>query len=135
LGAWGPGLFDNDDAMDLIDALAEEGTPELLTTALEEVAASTSENMLSPLFDKALAAADLIAASRGQGRPDLPEEAPSWITDGRHEFDDRAVALARQAVQRAIEEQSRLAGRWFDPDIAARWIEHVNNLARRLERL
>jgi len=131
LGAWGPGLFENDDAMDLIDALAEEESPELLTTALEGVAASP-EDLFGPLFDKALAAADLVAASRGHPSPELPEETPSWITDGRYESDDTAVALARQVVRRAIQEQSRLAARWFDPQKAGEWIDRVQNLSQRL---
>jgi hypothetical protein len=80
MGDWGPGIYDNDDAMDWVYDLLDSGGLSRVKQALDVIA---QDNLTLPDIADcriALVAADLIAALDGDSNPDLPEEAEEWIS-------------------------------------------------------
>jgi hypothetical protein len=135
MGAWGVGPFENDEALDwaldLQDAAAEG--PAFVEEYLQRVAEWPADEFLeAPDCTVALAAAEVVAAMRGQRTADLPESVEAWLK-GRGAPDPKLVALANAAVARTLAD-SELAELWNDaePDEAKAWREHCAGLQRRL---
>lgn len=71
MGTWGPGLFDNDDALDLLDALAGQDAPQRRQT-LERIVRRSPQQLDDAgwMFDRAgeiVAAAAVVAAGLPSG--------------------------------------------------------------------
>ena len=83
-GSWGPGILDNDSALDFLTQVTSTNGAELVRNALDT--ALTDE---SPLEDeqasRALAAAELVAAMKGDASNDLPAIYKEWAV--RHSID------------------------------------------------
>lgn len=109
MGAWAQGVFDNDTAEDWTDKF--DGNPP--TSIVEKAigAASKSKSLPQEICSVALAAAEVIAASRGNPCPDLPPSIKAWIMKKPFRADD---ALAQQAIGclDRIATRSELAELW-----------------------
>src|SRR5436309_13498293 len=76
-GAWGPGAFDNDDALDWVDTLVNQGNVEPVYRTLKQ--ASEASYIEAPLGSAALAAAEVVAGMQGKPGDDLPKQLTSWM--------------------------------------------------------
>lgn len=114
MGAWGTGVFDNDGAGDLLGDLrdAEPGQRVDLAREALQLAVDTTDYLEVTEGEAAVAAAAVIAAARsGQG---------SSYSDGTERFaadfiplpSGTDLALARQALDRVIGEQSEWRELW-----------------------
>ena len=130
MGAWGTGSFENDDALDWMGDLAESGDAAAVESALKVVAESTGY-LEAPEGSAALAAAEVVAALRGQPAGDLPEEV-ALFTRGRARPSPELVATARAAVERVLQD-SELRELWEETDDFETWQAGVADLVRRLQ--
>lgn len=129
LTIWGPGCWDNDAALDLVSDLLDAPLP----NARLEDAFTAAPHAASAA--RAVAAADLAAATRGRPAVDMPEDARELIGLYLVFASDDLLARAETAVAAAAAEGAPLRERWRgDPDEAA-WRETVTRLCERLARL
>jgi hypothetical protein len=150
MGAWGTGVFENDDALDwcgeFLDAPSGAGSrrspgKDALVTAALQRAADKDEGYEADAASAGLAAAEVVAALAGRPGPELsaadedstPGEVAAWARDrGSDALQQPQVrALAAQAVRRALD-GSELAELWEEAEHAAAWRAAVEDLLRRL---
>jgi hypothetical protein len=134
VGAWGARAFENDDAMDWVYGLEMAQDTTFVAQALERVAESDDVYLEVPECCKALAAAEVIAALKGQPGPGLPDEVVLWINERRAGIDCLLVELAVQAVERVRNDpDSELKELWDESDHSREWYGPVDDLLSRLE--
>ena len=130
MGAWSYTSFDNDDALDFIFEVEEDGEP-AVANAFEVV------NFLKQGEDPergdacvALAAAELVAARGGKPPTYFPEQAAALVPKISDHKDLKADAL--KAVQRVLR-QSELRELWSMTEDFDKWRTHVEDLLERLK--
>lgn len=131
MGAWGTGVFENDDAADWVWELEDDDDGSVLVDALKEVVDLDLEDYVeAPEACNALAAAEIIAAARGHHGAELPSEAREWIGRNGALVDRAMVALAAGAVER-ISINSELKELWDEAE-SEEWPQVVADLLARL---
>jgi len=130
MGAWGAGVFENDDAMDFVFELTEAESWKLvrrmLRDCLEEGFTDAAQSAM------ALAAAEAVAAAKGHPVKDLPTEVASWVAQFREDLPAGLEDRARDAVEKVMdEEESELRQLWADENDAA-WKAALDDLINRL---
>jgi hypothetical protein len=133
MGAWGPGSFQNDTALDFLeDALRSQST-HLVTDALRSADDAPAVQQLDiQIAERVLAAGELIAASCGRGAGELPEGALEWVRNHHDQLDESILALAGRAVRRVVQEAPAYRELWFSSQKAEAWLSSVQDLAGRL---
>jgi hypothetical protein len=130
MGAWSHTAFGNDDALDFIEEMKEDGVA-ALENAFEVVNhLDEADYIEAPDACVALAAAELVAAAAGRAPADLPDQAREVVDAlrGRPGLRERAlVAVAR------ILANSQLRELWGDTADFALWEGSVRDLQGRLK--
>lgn len=127
MGAWGPGSFDNDDALDWVADLHDDGDVRMISMAFDE--ADEGEIEL-PEAASIIAAAETVAAMNGRPSADLPGEAADWLAANRPRPDAALTARARAAVA-AVRAGSELKELWEQHDSTG-WYAALDDLLHRL---
>jgi hypothetical protein len=130
MSAWGPGYFDNDDALDLIGELQESGGSTALEDALNAIPLDDSEYVEAPECSMAIAAAEIVAALSKHPSADLPDEIKKWIK-GKLVPNERLRKLAHDAIDR-IGRSSELRELWAESPDGKAWSASLRDLQRRL---
>lgn len=130
MGAWGSGVFENDDASDWVWELEDDTDGSVLVEALSAVTDADPGEVDAPDACNALAAAEIVAAARGKRSVELPAEAEAWLAANTAAVDDRLVALAVAATAR-VADDSELKDLWDEAGDSA-WAEGVAALLERL---
>ncbi len=146
MGDWGPGIFDNDSALDWIGDLleSEDASPvyDALKCALKHDGVKRKwflgicvqrrkEKLPAEQATKALAAAEIVAARFGQPLSKLPNGVAEWLEQHSSLFEPELVVMAQQAMNK-IKTDSELKQLWEEGDGAAKWLSSVADLERRL---
>ncbi|HLO41400.1 MAG TPA: DUF4259 domain-containing protein [Phycisphaerales bacterium] len=155
MAAWGTGPFDNDDALDYVMDVADAPDGEgdgcklpMVMQCITRAASARAGSCDAIIAANALVAAEIIAALRGKGHPELvtaeveDDDGPmaalvAWIRDPArkdgvvHRAD--VMELARRAVER-VRNESELAELWSEaePKNAAEWRAAADDLLHRL---
>jgi hypothetical protein len=127
MGAWGEGVFENDTAGDWTDQFEESAPPSIVSAAIVEVL--DCDDPGADACSAALAAAEVIAASRGHAARGLPDEIKDWLAKTKFQADDELARQAREAVVR-IAECSELRQLFEN---ASTWRRGLENLQHRLQ--
>jgi hypothetical protein len=123
VGAWGPGPFENDDALDLVGDVSDNPTWERMTTFLGRVA-SHAEYLEAPDGSRAVAVAALVCGQAPEGSEDLLARlGPPPAKAGLH-----VVA----ALNRVLAEHSELDELWRETDEHEAWRATVAQLQAKL---
>ena len=131
MGAWHAGPFDNDDAMDWVAELEAEGLP-AAGAILQGVSDLEDGDYLdAPIASQALAAAEVVAALRGQPRSELPDDVAAWVARYPEDPGPELLGHARRAVARVVRE-SELKELWEESAEAGVWRAATEDLRRRL---
>ena len=132
MGAWGSGVFENDDASDWVWDLEDDTDGHVVIEALSVVVDTPiDEQPEAPDCSNALAAAEVVASARAAASTThLPTEASVWIQANRALVTPALVALASGAVER-IALDSELKDLWDDAGNTS-WQEIVADLQARL---
>lgn len=110
MGAWGPGVFENDGALDWADGFADAST---LTRTLDAACVAASAYLDADDGSAALAAAAVVARWHAPSSTDaLPEQLEAWVVGRTEPPDAELVARAVEAVERVNAERSELASLW-----------------------
>ena len=128
MGAWGPGPFENDTAMDWVRELRESGDPGYPLAALRKL------DGVGPLARRAaeirMAAAEAVAASRGRSAEEVPSGVLQWLRASGARADAAGAELALRVTD-AIEDDSELQLLRDEGD-GSLWHAGVADLRRRL---
>jgi gamma-glutamylcysteine synthetase len=108
MGTWGAGPFDNDDAIDWVQDLVASDEIELLVYVLSGAAASEGYLGLTEC-NVAIAAATVVACSKGISRMALPDEVEGWVDRWGKNLTQADAVVAANAVERCLREGSELA--------------------------
>ncbi|WP_354637493.1 DUF4259 domain-containing protein [Kitasatospora camelliae] len=127
MGTWDIGPFDNDTAADFACTLDETAPDEREDLIRSTLAATvrTRDYLDSWHAEESVAAAALVAAQCPDGEPVTttygPSEAlPCFATDLR--------AVAAEALDRVLAEESELAELWDDTDSGPQWRRSISDL-------
>jgi hypothetical protein len=134
MGAWGTGLFENDDALDFAGDVVERGGLALVENVLEELLDMSDEYIEAPDAEQVLVAAEIVAALAGRPAAEYPDELAEWLDALDAVPDDALVDTARRAVQRVLTPPSELLELWEEAgeDDYAEWRVGVEAIAARL---
>lgn len=133
MGAWGIGVWENDDAADFETELASKGSQVIEHALAQKTMGDYSDESLCA---KALAAADLIAAAHGNNSKDFPTQAAQaaeWLQANPYRPTQRSTNRALKVVQ-TIMTNSELANLWQETKEAASWKRSLKNLETRLQK-
>jgi len=131
MGAWGSGVFENDDAGDWVWELEDDADGSVIVEALSIIVdTAIDEQPDAGDSSNALAAAEVVASARGPRTPGLPTEASVWIQAHAALVDQSWLALASGAVER-IAIDSELKDLW-DASGDGTWADGVADLLSRL---
>ncbi len=131
MGAWGIGHFENDDAGDWVFELEDTKSLDPVKSAFAAVDES-GDYLESPDASAALAAAEIIAAIRGNPASDLPESVASIIDDLGAAVHGDLAAKAISVVEK-VKSGSELRELWEETDDFAEWLSKVDDLLQRLQ--
>lgn len=144
MGAWGIGIFDNDDACDWIDELIEEDDIDFICSTFKKIGSGIDDTLLSRMLEEKkelyieepegsaiLAAAEIVAALNGKAGKDIPEEAIAWIEENMENSTQELLSLAKTAVK-SVRENSELRELWEESDDMEGWLAEVEDLENRL---
>jgi hypothetical protein len=135
MGAWGTGVFENDDAMDWARDFEQAPSEPLLRQAFEAVVGVEDYLERDP-GSHALAAAEVLATARGRSCQDIPQALRDWAAANQGVATPELVAQALAAIDRVtIVGSSEVAELWAetakDADAAA-WLANIDGLRQRL---
>jgi len=133
MGAWGSGSFENDGALDWV---AELAAADGLGFLQETFAAVIDEGDYLDAYhcERALAAAEVVAALQGAPGAGLPDEAAARVEAHRNADIAPLVATALRAIDR-VRSESELQELWAeDEDMLAEWEAAVEALVGRLRK-
>ena len=133
-GAWDTGSFENDDALDWVWELSESNDLSVVEQTLQ-AAASSSGYLEAPTASMAIAAAEVVAALRGNPSSELPAEVTEWVKAHPVVVSDDLLKTTRKAIDNIKKlESSELAQLWSDSeDLAKAWHADVADLVQRLQ--
>ena len=122
-GAWGPGNFDNDDALDWAgQCVASKGASVIAATLQSALQAGAIE---APDGAMAIAAAEVVAAAKGKPGKALPRVLRDWLERQPKADIARLAPIARKALVRVKDPKlSEVAQLWREsgdkqwPDMA-----------------
>ncbi|MEP0392889.1 MAG: DUF4259 domain-containing protein [Erythrobacter sp.] len=126
MGAWGPGSFDNDDAMDFAGEIT---SPEDLLGPL--TLESPEHDIDAELGCRIIVVAECVAAMRGFPSPHLPDALAEQVTGfGRP---SQSLYLHARDHLAAVLERGELLGLWSEGD-PSEFVDAVHELIGRLNR-
>jgi len=134
MGAWGTGVFDNDEAADFADEVAGGGGIEAVEEALDRVLDSEVEYLELPDAAAGLVAAEIVARLHGRPGPasTYAEGVDAWIAEESPAAPAALVKKARAAIARILTDSSEMKELWLESDDFDEWKRAVDGLTARL---
>lgn len=149
MGAWGPGVFENDLAADWVEMFRKDGTPGYLPYTFEDIDINP-EFVNEVVSSFVLAAAEVVAAAGSQPlasewrpRPiddhsdrmtGLPASVQEWLVRTKFKPDKDLVKLAKRCVSRVLE-NSEIKDEWQASGHFDEWKQAVDDLLSRLAKV
>jgi len=133
MGAWGKGIYDNDDACDFVGEVVDSLDLSRIDSAVNEVL-NANTYLEAPLAAQGLVAADVVARLRGEwgDRNSYTGVIAQWAERANVTASDELLRKARQVVQRVRTEPSELLELWSDDPDPETWHATLDTLLQRL---
>jgi hypothetical protein len=133
MGAWGPGSFDNDSALDWLSMEFEPEGASAVIAALKRVANLTDDAYLDvDDASAAVAAAEIFAAARNDDMSRLPERLHLIATQSQREFAEPGLPLIACGAVARVLRQSELNDLWSEDGADNPWRAEMLKLSSRL---
>jgi hypothetical protein len=134
MGAWGPGVFENDAACDFVSAVADGGGMAALAEALDRVSSSGRNYLEAPDAEEGLAAAEIVARLKGGSGQQTAYSASidAWIEGLPTGVLDELIGKAKRSITRILSEPSELLELWKESDDFESWKRSVEEISKRL---
>lgn len=133
MGAWGPGIFDNDTACDWAYELEGRHDLGVIERALDAVL-DGDDAPDADIGEEALAAAEALARLQGHWgvRNSYTERMDAWVEAAALAPPTALVRRAHAAIDRILAADSELAELWAESDEFEAWKAAVAELRQRL---
>ena len=131
MGPRDTGNFGNSDASDWLYELEESSGPDVLKEAFKAINGNGYPE--SPDCCIALAAAEVVAAARGNPSADLPEDLQKWLQDQDNLNAIKGLAKSAITAVNKVSTKSELRDAWEESDSWHEWLQVVEGLRRRLQ--
>jgi len=131
MGAWGNGIFENDDALDWIVELEQADDYSVIFDALNTIEDNADDYLDASDCFCALAAAEVVACIHSKQTNSLPDELSEWLKS-QEAMNPKLITKARNATQ-AILSDSELKDLWAESDDYSKWKSELENVISRLE--
>lgn len=140
MGAWGIRNFDNDGAADFTYDVYDNGKKVIKSSLLKIMKSKEKDYLDASDCEEALAAAEIIAAAKGQPSEDLPNEMKEWLANNdvltfkKSLFSKNIdlVNLAQLSIQKIVA-NSELQELWEETDDFDTWKQIQADLIDRLK--
>ena len=132
MGAWGPGCFENDAAVDWTLELVRTSGFALVEGTLDNLLAAEPDELDASDVEEAIAAADLAAHAAAPGVAGLPHALQDWIERIGAGPSPALLGKARAAVRKIRDEPSELRELWEASDDFQGWLASLDGLLGRL---
>ncbi len=134
MGAWGWGVFENDDANDWVYELEQSSDLGVVLQALTDINGVGEDGPESMESAAALAAAEVVAALRGRPGDGVPDDVSKWVATVGESPSPELVGRARDAVRQVLT-ASELKDQWDESgtEQGEEWEAQVEDLLSRLE--
>lgn len=130
---WDTSSFGNDGAQEWLKDLSVSKTGDPVRIAIETIYGA--DNFIDAGdAERAIAACEIIAASRGVGAAKMPAEATLWIKSQRYRAPDALVMGGVEILGRIIS-KSELRDLWDGTNAAKNWLDSTRDLQARLEKI
>jgi len=130
MGVWGAGAFENDEALDWSADLSPDQGWAPVDEALDETT-PPGEPTDAEVGMSVIAAAEVVAASRGHAAEDFPETLQAYV-QAIGPADMELTGKAAEAVSNVLTAPSELVELWAESDEAEEWNRAVTGLIERL---
>lgn len=131
MGAWGPGSFENDDALDWASELEDTRGLKFVKKTLRDVLDAGDGLLEADVAARGVAAAEVVAGLNDAPGDDLPEEVENWVEEQRGKSDVDLSPLALEALER-MRTRCELLDQWTKNGEAQSWKDAVAELEKRL---
>ncbi|MDQ0721087.1 hypothetical protein QF049_002348 [Paenibacillus sp. W4I10] len=134
MGAWGTGIFENDDVLDWKADLLDSDDIELIEETIEGVL--EEDYIESDLASNALGAIEILVALQGNPGKEIlnnqsnTEDLYDWI-DKHKGKGKKLISKAKRAVKK-IKKDSELKELWEESEEYPIWLNTINDLENRL---
>jgi hypothetical protein len=134
MGAWGSGIFENDDAADFVYEIVDRSDLSPIEAAIEQVLLMDSDYLEAPEGARALAAISILAllTNRDLEIKDAGPDLKQWIQQSAIKVPESLLAKSRRAAQRVITSPSEIMELWSESGEFETWKASVENLASKL---
>jgi hypothetical protein len=135
MGAWGVGVFENDDASDWVYELEQSSDLAVVEQALSDVTGKSGDEEPDTTDSAAaLAAAELVAVLRGRPGDGVPDDVTKWVGTVRPAMPAGLAELAAAAVRKVMA-GSELKDLWDESgtEQSEEWEAQLEDLLTRLE--
>ena len=134
MGAWGSGIFENDDAADFVSEVVDGSDLSPIEAAIEQVLLIDSDYLEAPEGSRALAASAILALLKNKDieLDDAGPDLERWIKQSGIKVPEGLLAKGRRAAQRVITSPSELMELWSDSGELEQWKASVETLIGKL---
>ena len=135
MGYWGLGIFENDDAMDLLNEFEEQNSFSVLVSAIELVI--TDDLVEVEVVNQAVAAIDIIAAineSKSDSFPELDSMTyDELVSSFNDEVTNTVLSLCEDAISIITRMEDNMQVEILDNQgLLEDWLEIIDDLSERL---
>lgn len=130
-GAWGPGTFDNDDALDWMQLCTESKGSAVVAATLDT--AMQSGVLEAPEGAAAVAAAEVVAAAQGKPGSALPKELSNWLSRQPKQEIAKLAPLAKKALAKVLDPNMSELAQLSSVSPDKQWVTAIAELDARLE--
>jgi hypothetical protein len=130
-GAWGPGTFDNDDALDWVRLCTKSKGSAVIASAFK--AATQTGDLQAPEGAAAVAAAEVVAAAKGNPGKGLPKELSNWLNNQSKQEIAKFAPIARNALTRVKDTNVSELGQLWKESSDKQWARTIAELEARLQ--
>ena len=124
------GNFDNDTALNWVSDFVDSPKPGMVDEALRGMG-DKKKQQDTTANEKALAAAEVVAAMNGKPSDEIPAELEDMLKNFTIKPNRELLTLARQSTL-AVKTQSELRELWIETGDLEIWLEHIDDLLERL---
>ena len=135
MGYWGLGVFENDDAVDLLSEFEEQNSFSVLITAVEEVI--TEDQVEVDVVNQAAAAIEIIAAiyeSKSESFPELESMTyEQLVSNFNHYVTNAVLSLCEDAMATITRMDENMQVEILDNQgLLEEWLDIIDELSERL---
>jgi hypothetical protein len=130
-GAWGPGIFDNDDALDWVNLCTQSKGSGVIASTLQ--AAIQPGTLQAPEGAAAVAAAEVVAAAKGKSSKALPKELSDWLNHQPKQEIAKFGPVARKALARVKNSNVSALSQLWGESSDKQWAKTISDLETRLQ--